>query len=315
MTKMKFGLQVGNHAVSWHELSHFVRFLDRETRFHSAWTYDHFVVDPETGPASVSCMEGWTLLAALAPITDRVRLGCLVTGVTHREPGVLAKMAATVDHISDGRLEFGIGAAWNDVEHKMLGIRFPPVAERMDRLEEAVQLIRLLFESEGPVSFEGEHYRLDEAHFAPKSVQRPWPPIMVGGEGERRTLRIVARYADAMNLGGTPAMVARKIAVLERHCREAGRDPAEIRKTITVPVVVSENERLIDRIAGMLVEGWGLSAEEAKAQSAIGSAAHVRDVIKEYAGVGVTEIIANAPGPWKLDIYRRLNDEVVTAFA
>ena len=311
---MKFGIQVANHRVSWREMADFVRFLDRETKFNSAWTYDHFVDPGAADPSAASCLEGWSALGALAPITDRIRLGCLVTGVTYREPGVLAKMAATIDHISDGRLEFGIGAAWHEPEHRMFGIEFPPVRDRQDRLEEAVQLIRLLFDSDGPVSFTGKHYRLDKAEFQPKCVQKPHPPIMVGGGGEKRTLRTLARYGDVMNVSGTPDQIRHKIEVVEKHCRDAGRDPAEIRKTAFMPVIVSDNERLIDRVAQMAATP-DLPAERVKEQFAIGSPEHVREVVQRYADVGITEIIAQSQGPWKQDIYRRLNDEVVAAFA
>src|SRR5688572_19425520 len=163
MTKMRFGIQTSIDNVAWSELADMWQFLDRETQFYSAWTYDHFV-PPGARPGQDrdgGCFEGWSALAALAAITKRIRIGCLVTGVTYREPGVLAKMAATVDHISSGRLEFGIGAAWHEVEHRMFGIPFPPVKERQDRLEEACALIRGLFESDGPTSFEGRYYRLD----------------------------------------------------------------------------------------------------------------------------------------------------------
>jgi F420-dependent oxidoreductase-like protein len=311
---MRFGIQVANHRVSWQEMSDFARFLDRETLFHSAWTYDHFIEPGPGGPTDTSVFEGWAALAALAAITERIRLGCLVTGVTYREPGVLAKMAATVDHISDGRLEFGIGAAWLEAEHRMFGMPFPPVRERQDRLEEAVHLIRLLFDAEGPVSFNGKYYRLEEAVFAPRCVQRPHPPIMVGGGGEHRTLRTLARYGDVMNVSGTPEMVRRKIEVLEQHCRDAGRDPAEIRKTVFTPVIVSDNQGLIDRVASMAATA-DLPAEEVKRQMPIGSASHVREVVQRYADIGVEEMITQSQGPWKRDIYARLNDEVVSAFS
>jgi F420-dependent oxidoreductase-like protein len=315
MAKMRFGIQTSINDVSWSELADMWRFLDRETSFYSAWTFDHFVPPGPGQDTNGSCFEGWSALAALAAITERIRLGCLVTGVTYREPAVLAKMAATVDHISNGRLEFGIGAAWHEVEHRMYGITFPPVKERQDRLEEAVQLTRMLFEAEGPLSFEGEHYNLHDAAFAPRCVQRPHPPIMVGGGGEKRTLRTLALYGDVMNVSGTPEAVKAKIEVLERHCRDVGRDPAEIEKTVFTAVIVSDNERLIDRVATMLSAGSGMSLEEAKERMPIGSASHVRDVVERYADVGVSQIIMMAQAPWKREIYQRLNEEVVARLA
>jgi F420-dependent oxidoreductase-like protein len=315
MTKMRFGIQTSINNVAWSELADMWRFLDRETSFYSAWTFDHFVPPGPGQDPNASCFEGWSSLAALAALTERIRLGCLVTGVTYREPAVLAKMAATVDHISNGRLEFGIGAAWHELEHRMYGIPFPPVKERQDRLEEAVRLIRMLFDAEGPVNFDGKHYQLREAVFVPRSVQRPHPPIMVGGGGEKRTLRTLARHGDVMNVSGTPDAVKAKIDVLERHCREVGRDPGEIEKTVFTAVIVSENEKLIDRVAAMMAAGSGASLEEAKRVSPIGSAAHVREVIERYAEVGVTQIIMMAQAPWKREIYERLNKEIVAPFA
>ena len=315
MTNMRFGIQTSINGVGWSEIADMWRFLDGETKFYSAWTFDHFVPPGAGQDVTGSCFEGWSALAALAAITQRIRLGCLVTGVTYREPGVLAKMAMTVDHVSNGRLEFGIGAAWHEPEHRMFGIPFPPVRERQDRLEEAVQLIKLLFDSDGPVSFDGRHYKLDAAVLAPRNVQQPRPPIMIGGGGEKRTLRTLARYGDVMNVSGTPAMVQRKIEVLERHCRDVGRDPREIVKTVFTPVIVSENERLIDRVAAMVAPGSGMSIEEVKKASPIGSPQHVRDVVEQYAAIGVSQMIMMAQGPWKRDIYQRINDEVVAAFA
>ncbi len=315
MAKMRFGIQTSINDVSWTELADMWRFLDRETSFYSAWTFDHFVPPGPGQDPNGSCFEGWSVLAALAAITERIRLGCLVTGVTYREPAVLAKMAATVDHISNGRLEFGIGAAWHEAEHRMYGINFPPVKERQDRLEEAVRMIRLLFDGEAPVNFDGSYYHLRDAAFAPRCVQRPHPPIMVGGGGEKRTLRTLARYGDVMNVSGSPEAVRAKIAVLERHCREVGRDPSEIAKTASTAVIVSDNDRLIDRVATMLAAGSEMSPAEAKQRMPIGSASHVRDVVERYAEVGVSQIIMMAQAPWKREIYQRLNEEVVAQFA
>jgi len=312
---MRFGIQTSLNNVEWREIEDMWRFLDRDTQFYSAWTFDHFVPPGPGQDPNANCFEGWSALAALAAITTRVRLGCLVTGVTYREPAVLAKMAATVDHISNGRLEFGIGAAWHEGEHRMYGIPFPPVRERQDRLEEALQVLRLLFDAEGKRNFAGKYYQLRDAVFVPQTVQRPHPPIMVGGGGEKRTLRALARYGDVMNVFGTPDAVRAKIAVLEQHCRDAGRDPAEIEKTISSSIIVSENQGLIDRVAGLFGAGQGLSPDEAKRLLPIGPAAHVRGIIERYAEAGVTQIITMSQGPWKREVYQRLNDEVVAHFA
>jgi F420-dependent oxidoreductase-like protein len=315
MTKMRFGIQTSLNNVEWREIEDMWRFLDRDSKFHSAWTFDHFVPPGPGQDPNANCFEGWSSLSALAAITTRIRLGCLVTGVTYREPAVLAKMAATVDHLSNGRLEFAIGASWHEAEHRMYGIPFPPVRERQDRLEEAMQVIRLLFNADGKVSFDGKYYHLKDAVFVPKCLQTPHPPIMIGGSGEKRTLRAVARYGDVMNVFGTPDIVRKKIAVLEQHCRDAGRDPAEIEKTVAASVVVTENQSLIDRLIPMFAAGTGLKPEEAKKVLPVGSAEHVRGIVEQYAELGVTQVIMMSQGPWKRDVYQRINDEVVAAFA
>jgi len=314
MTKMRFGIQTSLNNVEWREIQDMWAFLDRETAFHSAWTFDHFIPPGPGQDPAANCFEGWSALAALAASTRRLRLGNLVTGVTYREPAVLAKMAATVDHISGGRLEFGIGAAWHEGEHRMYGIPFPPVREREDRLEEAVRMLRMLFDSDAPVDFAGKHYHLERAVFAPKFVQRPHAPIMVAGGGEKRTLRTLAKYGDVMNVFGTVDIVRQKIEVLESHCRAVGRDPAEIARTVSATVIVSENQGLIDRVAGMFGGGMGLSPEQAKQLLPIGPAGHVRELVERYAEAGVSQIIMQTQGPWKRAVYERINNEVVARF-
>jgi F420-dependent oxidoreductase-like protein len=177
-------------------------------------------------------MEGYTSLGFLAGQTRRVRLGLLVTGVTYRRPGLLAKTVTTLDVLSSGRVQLGIGAAWYEREHKALGVPFPPIAERFERLEETLQICRQMWsDDDGP--FDGTHYQLAETICRPRPIQRPRPPILVGGSGERKTLRLVAKYADACNLiAADPDVVAHKLNVLAEHCRTEGRDPAEIQRTI-----------------------------------------------------------------------------------
>jgi F420-dependent oxidoreductase-like protein len=202
-----------------------------EAGFDHLWDFDHF--HPIGGaPLDGDIFDGWSLLAAMAEATDRVRLGNMVTGNTYRHPAVLAKIATTVDHLSGGRLEFGLGGAWAEVEHTMLGIDFPGVGERLRRLDEACQVIKKLWTEERS-DFDGRYYRLQGALASPKPVQRPHPPIWIGGGGERKTLRIVARHADVWNMAGGSLDVARhKVEVLERHCADVGRDPAEIRLSV-----------------------------------------------------------------------------------
>jgi len=201
--------------------------------YSAGWNFDHFypiLQRDRTGP----CFEGWTMLAALASVTRRVRLGVMVTGNPYRHPALLANMAASLDVISGGRLELGIGAGWNEEESAAYGIDLPPLRERFDRLEEACAVLDLLLTQE-TASFDGVHYRLTDARCEPKPVQQPRPPIVIGGGGEKRTLRIAARWADQWNApGATPDVLAHKITVLHGHCADVGRDPAAIEISVQV---------------------------------------------------------------------------------
>jgi F420-dependent oxidoreductase-like protein len=221
---MRLGIDVSQHQLTWPELLTRVRFAE-DAGFDGAWVFDHF--KPLYGDPNGPCLEGWTLLAALAAHTSRIRLGALVTGVTYRHPSILATEAVTVDHISNGRLEFGIGAAWFKGEHKELGIPFPSNAERARRLEEAIQLIRLLMTEDG-VSFRGRHYRLERATYHPRPVQQPHPPIWVGASGRQLMLPIVGRHADVWHSYGSARELKRKGAIVDRAADEAGRDPSSI---------------------------------------------------------------------------------------
>jgi F420-dependent oxidoreductase-like protein len=193
---------------------------------------DHWFQMENLGGPDRPMVEGYTALGYAAALTERITLGLLVTGVTYRHPGLLAKTVTTLDVLSEGRAQLGIGAAWYEREHAGLGVPFPPLGERFERLEETLQICHQMWSDEdGP--FEGRHYRLAETLCNPAPVQRPRPPILIGGSGERKTLRLVAAYADACNLFATsPEVVAHKLAVLERHCETEGRDPAAIRRTI-----------------------------------------------------------------------------------
>jgi len=194
---------------------------------------DHwFQMEPAGNGATDPMLEGYTGLGFLAGQTRRVELGLLVTGVTYRHPGLLAKTVTTLDVLSGGRAMLGIGAAWYEREHRALGVPFPPVAERFERLEETLQICRQMWsDDDGP--YTGKHYQLAETLCVPQPVRRPHPRILIGGSGEKKTLRLVAQYADACNLFDTGADgIRHKLEVLERHCADVGRDPAEIQKTV-----------------------------------------------------------------------------------
>lgn len=310
-TRMRFGLQLGQERVSWPELLRMYE-LGEELGFHSLWAHDHFIpADP--GRRQGPCLEGWTVLAAAAMRVSRSRLGVLVSGVTYRHPAVLAKEAVTLDHISGGRLELGIGAAWYAEEHRAYGIPFPPVKERMDRLEEAVQLIKMLFTREHS-TFTGRYYQLEDAPFDPPPLQKPHPPIWIGGGGRRRTLRIVAKYADAWNGFGGPDRAREQVAILEEHCRAVGRDPAEIRKTIEVPVFTGPPEE-VERLVQERVRSFGITPQEARGSILMGSPEELRETVRRYAAAGISEIILALRTPYDVEGLRAFSREVVAAFA
>jgi F420-dependent oxidoreductase-like protein len=202
---------------------------------------DHFYQITGVGKEEEPMLEGYTALAALARETSRVRLGTLVTGVTYRNPALVAKMVTTLDVVSKGRAICGIGAAWNESEHLGYSFAFPPIRERMDRLDEALNILKLMFTEERP-TFAGAHYRIDRALNVPRPLQLGGPKILVGGGGEKRTLRLVARHADMSHWFGPLADIKRKNDILNRYCEEEGRDPATITRTIGSPVVLVENE-------------------------------------------------------------------------
>jgi probable F420-dependent oxidoreductase, Rv1855c family len=197
---------------------------------------DHFYQIGAVASEEEPMLEAYTALGGIAARTERVMLGTMVTGVTYRNPAMLAKTVTTLDIVSKGRAMLGIGAAWNETEHAGYGIDFPPIGEREDRLEEALTICKAMFTQERP-SFEGRYYRIDRALNSPRPIQAGGPKIMVGGGGEKRTLKAAARFADITNWFGTLEEAAAKLAVLDRHCEAIGRDPAEITRTVAVPIV------------------------------------------------------------------------------
>lgn len=222
-----------------------------ELGFHGVWNYDHFY-----GLADVSqpTLEGWTTLGAMAKVVERARIGCMVTGVTYRHPALLANMAVSVDHVSGGRLEFGIGGAWHEPEHTAYGFDFPSAGVRIDMLDEACEIVRRLW-SEEKVDFSGRFWTLREALCNPKPVQDRIP-IVIGGTGERKLLRVAAKHADEWNapgLGMEPEEFARLSGVLDEHCEAVGRDPSEIRRSVQLfifPEREGEADSLPETVAG-----------------------------------------------------------------
>jgi F420-dependent oxidoreductase-like protein len=233
---IKLGLQInrfnypGGEASLGRTLADIARRAE-EAGFSSVWMMDHFFQLPGLGPAEDPMLEGYAALAYVAAVTERVKLGAMVTGVTYRHPGVLVKTVTTLDVLSGGRAYLGIGAAWFEREHLGLGVPFPPVKERFERLEETLQIAHQMWSGEVK-PYQGKHYQLAEALNQPMPASKPYPPILIGGGGERKTLRFVAKYGDACNLFSADLeALARKLEVLRGHCEAEGRPYAEIEKT------------------------------------------------------------------------------------
>jgi F420-dependent oxidoreductase-like protein len=255
--------------------------------FDSVWVMDHFFQLPPLGGPDQPMMEAYTLLGGLAARTSRVQLGTLVTGVTYRNPAILAKIVTTLDVISKGRAILGIGGAWYDVEHAALGVVYPTDKVRLDMLEEAVQICRAMFTGDD-VSFDGEYFHLDHARNLPRPVQDGGPKIMIGGGGEKRTLRLVARYADKCNVTGDAAMFAHKIEVLHRHCDEVGRDPASIAVTWMAPLILSTSEANTAEVREMLSAA---GSPEEVAGFIVGEPAQIPDLVAGHLAAGADEVI------------------------
>jgi F420-dependent oxidoreductase-like protein len=225
---MRFAIKTSPQNTTWDAMLEVWRAADDIELFESGWTFDHFypiLGEDSSGP----CLEGWITLTALAQATRRLRLGTLVTGIHYRHPAVLANMAATLDIVSGGRLELGIGAGWNTEESGAYGIELGTPRQRSDRLEEACEVLVGLLGPQQKTSFKGSYYELTGAMCNPKPVQQPHPPICIGGSGEKRTLRTAARFAQHWNfVGGTLEQFRRARDVLHQHCADIGRDPAEI---------------------------------------------------------------------------------------
>ena len=259
----------------------------------SLWVMDHFFQIHFVGPPENEMLEGWSALAFAAGKTSRIRLGTMVTGVTYRHPGILVKTATTLDVLSQGRAYLGIGAAWNEEEHRGLGVPFPPMSERFERLEEALQLAHQMWSGDDSV-FAGRHYQLYRPLNSPQSVQRPHPPILVGGSGEKKTLRLVAQYADACNLFayGGGEVITHKLAVLRAHCEAVGRNYDDIEKTSLSRLHLTRDG-----------DGGSMTPE-----AAVG-------YFTGLARVGIEHAIVSLPNVHTADVFELLANEVLPALA
>jgi F420-dependent oxidoreductase-like protein len=247
---------------------------------------DHFYQIRGIGPETEPMLEAYTTLGALGASTSRVKLGTLVTGVTYRNPAMLAKMVTTLDVISKGRAIFGLGAAWNEDEHKGYGFEFPPIGQRMDRLDEALTIAKLIFTQDRP-SFEGKYYKIDRALNVPRPIQPGGPKILIGGTGERRTLRLLAQHGDIGHwFGGDIAELQRKKQVFFEHCEAVKRDPSEVQLTLGVPLVLVENEEdgkaILDRLT-----------PERRAMARVATVPQAAELIAKYIDAGFTGFTLN----------------------
>lgn len=313
---MKFGVSVASYSTTWDDIRASIETMEAG-RFESLWVPDHFIPPSSWKGAEDQPMhEAWTLIAAAAGITEKLRLGHMVIGNTYRNPALVAKMATTIDQISHGRFTLSFGAAWFKREHEAYGWTYPSVKERSDRFEEACALIRALLTSDTPVDFQGRYYQLESAPLSPASFQKPHIPIMVGGMGEKRTLRTLAKYGDIWNLDGFSVgsenarshggmsleLYKHKIDVINRHCEEVGRDPSEIKYTISMPTKLSNNQTEVDEFIQKVGPG-----------TVAGNAEYIVDRVGEFIDAGVDEIMFS-PRPSDSEAIQRLDEEVVAAF-
>ncbi|GAB3400688.1 LLM class F420-dependent oxidoreductase [Flindersiella endophytica] len=276
-----------------------------DSGFDSVWVMDHFYQLPGIGPEDDLMLEAYTLLGGLAARTSKAKLGTMVTGVTYRNPAMLAKIVTTLDLISSGRAILGLGAAWNESEHRGYGFEFPSTGERMDRLEEALQIAKAMF-AESPATFTGKHYAIDNAYNVPRPVTAGGPPIMIGGSGEKRTLRMVAKYGDASNLFGDVETVKHKLGVLEKWCEVEGRDPAEITNTKLGTLIIAPTAEAAERKMAALAERAGATAdaerlERLQAMVVAGGPEQVQEQVQAYFDAGLDGILFNLPDAYDLE--------------
>ena len=291
---MKLGLDIADFtwpagpAKLGSTLADIARTAD-QAGFDSIWVMDHFWQIRMNGPEHHEMLEGYSALSYIAAVTKRAKLGTMVTGVVYHQPGILAKTVTTLDVLSGGRAWLGIGAAWNEAESRGLGIPFPPIKERFERLEETLQICQQMWEgkrgSEKP--FRSEHYQLERPLNSPQSLTRPHPPILIGGGGEKKTLRLVAQYADACNLFPTPE-IPRKLEILREHCRAVGRNYDDIEKTSLFTFDLGDNGENLGKVIGGL---------------------------KWLAGMGIQSVIGHVPKPYELKRLEMIGEKLIPAVA
>ena len=308
---MRFGLFTSLTGITWAQLQELWRHIE-ETGWDTACVTDHFM--PNVPNPVDETLECWTALSGLALTTSRMRIGTLVTGNTYRNPAVLAKMATTVDIMSGGRLICGIGGAWQRNEHVAYGIPFYTVGERLNRLEEACQILLGMWTQE-KTTFHGKYYQLEDAPLYPKAPQQPHPELLIGGGGEKRTLRIVAKYATHWNVWGGPEVLTRKGRILDEHCAVVGRDPTTMKRSANMPMRFTESAEAKEELAQALVKRFGRSEADARDTVLAGGVAQMQDTIGRLQEAGVDELFVPTFVPqWDRDQLDRFITDVAPAF-
>ncbi len=300
-SRVRFGLLAWPQATDWPTLRD-TALAAEAAGWDSVWVWDHLMAI--IGPDDQPILEGWTSIAAIAALTSHVRVGLMVGANTFRNPGLVAKLATTVDHVAAGRAVLGLGGAWFEREHDAFGIEFgPSVGARLDWLDEAVGLLRRLLDGE-TVTWDGPRYHLREAICRPRPVQRHLP-ILIGGSGPRKTLRTVATHADAWNTNGHVEAVRAKVRMLEEHCAAVGRDPAAIERTISFPIVIRNDEAAAEAAWKRLIRGNGVE-DAGDVPHLLGAPAAVADVIRPYLDLGFSTVICRMPAPYDRETIERM---------
>ena len=280
---MRFALFIGLGGTTWHDVVSLTRHADA-TGWDAACLTDHFMPNtPDKVGDNLECLSALSALAALAP---RIRLGSIVLGNTYRHPAVLARTLTNIDIISGGRLIAGIGGAWQQNEHEAYGIPFYTVGERLKRLDEACEVLKALW-TQDRANYKGRYYQLTDAPASPKPIQKPYPELLIGGGGEKVTLKIAAKHADHWNTWGGPRILAAKNAILDKHCATVGRDPKKILRSAVMPLVISDDKADVERVRQASIKRMGF--DEARAQDTIlgGSVAQVQDTLGKLRDAGV----------------------------
>jgi alkanesulfonate monooxygenase SsuD/methylene tetrahydromethanopterin reductase-like flavin-dependent oxidoreductase (luciferase family) len=309
MTDVKFGILLWNQATSWSDYAKSVRRLE-ELGYEHLWAWDHLYAI--FGDPYQDIFEGWSSLVAAAGMTTRLRLGLLVGANTFRNPGLVAKLATTLDHISEGRAILGIGGAWMEPEHRAFGIEFGTgFGQRLDWLDESVGAIRDVLDGKSVTSAPGGHYRFDDLRQHPLPVQKRLP-IMIGGSGEKKTLRTVAKYADMWNAMGPLELMKHKIDVLREHCDAVGRDPSEIEFTLGIKATIRDSAEEADRVwkAAMEHNRTPLANVEDDSTFWNGTAEQLAEKLAPYIEAGFVTVISEQPAPYDQETLERLIGEV-----